>query len=211
VSITLHNADIVTVLPRVSGARIVHADPPWCYDNRAICRGNGTKSVLPYGVLDYATIRDHLDAAYDAAGDDAYLLLWMTWPHIGLWFASPASVTRWTFKSGGGWAKTGGIGVGSHWRGDSEPLLLFTKGKPRPTKRNLRNTYTGPRTRHSEKPVAWLEQVIDAFSSPGDLVLDLYAGMAPAARACVATGRQYVGAEIDEERYRLALETMKVP
>lgn len=207
-SVTLHHADIVTVLPLVSGARIVHADPPWSYGGRENCRGDGTRSGLPYGVLDYRGIRDHLDAAFDVATDDAYLLLWTTWPHIGLWLASPEAQMRWRFISGGVWAKTGGIGVGLHWRGDSEPLLLYAKGKPKPSRRNLRNTYTGPRTRHSEKPVAWLEQVIDTFSQPGDLVLDLYAGMAPAARACVATGRRYVGAEIDEERYRAAMATL---
>jgi hypothetical protein len=208
-TIDLRCADVSSLFAEVTGARIVHADPPWSYSNHAICRGDGTKSVLPYGVLDYAVIRDHLDAAYDAAAEDAYLLLWMTWPHIGLWFASPASATRWTFKSGGVWAKTGGIGVGSHWRGDSEPLLLFTKGKPRPRLRNLRNTYVGPRTRHSAKPDAWLGQVFDAFSQPDDLVFDLYAGLGSAARACSTIGRRYVGAELDPDRHAEAVRLLE--
>jgi hypothetical protein len=36
-------------------------------------------------------------------------------------------------------------------------------------------------------------------------VLDLYAGMAPLARACLGTGRRYLGAEIDLERHKQAL------
>ena len=43
---------------------------------------------------------------------------------------------------------------------------------------------------------------------PGDLVLDLFAGMAPVARACARTGRRYVGAEIDPERYRQAVNRL---
>jgi hypothetical protein len=192
----------------VRGARIVHADPPWSYGNRAICRGDGTKSELPYGVLTYAPILAHLDAAFDAAADDAYLFLWTTWPHLALWLAAAEGNMRWRYLSGGVWAKTGGIGIGLHWRGDSEPVLLYAKGKPRPRLRNLRNTYVGPRTRHSEKPDAWLGQVFDALSDPGDLVLDLYAGMAPAARACIAVGRRYVGAEIDAARHAEAVASL---
>lgn len=206
--IDLRCADVTSLLGEVTGARIIHADPPWGYDNRAICRGDGTKSVLPYGVLDYASIAGHLDAAYDCAADDAYLLLWITWPHLVLWLDALRGGMRWKFLSGGTWAKTGGIGVGSHWRGDSEPLLLYGKGKPRPRVRNLRNTYVGPRTRHSAKPEAWLGQVFDAFSQPGDLVFDLYAGLGSAARACASTGRRYVGAELDPARHAEAMRLL---
>ena len=207
--IDLRCADVAVLLAEVRGARIVHADPPWSYNNRAICRGDGTKSVLPYGVLDYDAILAHLDAAFDCAADDAYLLLWVTWPHLVLWAAASEGRMRWTFKSGGAWAKTGGIGVGSHWRGDSEPLLLYAKGKPRPRLRNIRNTFVGRRTRHSEKPAEWLSVLFDGFTEPDDLIFDLYAGMAPAARACAATGRRYVGAEIDPDRHAKAMSLLQ--
>ena len=203
--IDLRCTDVATLLGEVRGARIIHADPPWTYDNLAMCRGDGTKSTIPYGVLNYTAILGHLDAAYDCAEDNSYLLLWTTWPHLALWLAAAEGKMRWRYLSGGVWAKTGGIGVGSHWRGDSEPLLMYAKGKPRPVLRNLRNTYVGPRTRHSEKPDAWLSQVFGALAEPDALVFDLYAGLGSAARACVSSGRRYVGAEIDPARHAEAL------
>ena len=191
----------------VRGARIVHADPPWDYGGRENCRGDGTRSGLDYAVLGYADVLAHLDAAYDCAADDAYLLLWMTWPHLAPWLAASTG-TRWRYLSGGCWAKTGGIGVGLHWRGDSEPLMLYGKGKPRPRLRNLRNTYVGPRTRHSEKPDTWLATIVTALAAPGEQVFDLYAGLGSMARACVASGRAYIGAEIDPARHAAAYASL---
>lgn len=187
----------------VRGARIIHADPPWDYDHRANCRGDGTVSWLDYRTMRYPDVLAHLDAAFDCAADNAYLLLWMTWPHLAPWLAASTGM-RWRYLSGGCWAKTGGIGVGLHWRGDSEPLLLYAKGKPRPLLRNLRNTYVGPRTRHSEKPDAWLTSIVGALAAPGERVFDLYAGLGSMLRACAASGRAYVGAEIDPARHATA-------
>jgi len=47
---------------------------------------------------------------------------------------------------------------------------------------------------------------IERWTDPGDLVVDLFAGMAPVALACVATGRRYIGAEADPVRHRQALD-----
>lgn len=208
-NIDLRCADVSSLFTEVTGARIIHADPPWDYGGRENCRGDGTRSGLEYAVFGYDTVLQHLDAAYDCAADDAYLLLWTTWPHLALWLDAARGNMRWRYLSGGAWAKTGGIGVGLHWRGDSEPLLLYGKGKPRPRVRNLRNTYVGPRTRHSVKPEPWLGSMFDTFSQPDDLVFDLYAGLGSAARACATIGRRYVGAELAPDRHAEAVRLLE--
>lgn len=101
--------------------------------------------------------------------------------------------------------KTGTFGVGYHWRGQSEPVAVFTKGACGRPAENLINAHVSRPTNHSEKPVDWMRQWVLAWTSPGDLVLDLYAGMAPLARACLGTCRRYVGAEIDPVRHAEAL------
>ena len=55
--------------------------------------------------------------------------------------------------------------------------------------------------------VGWQAEMIRRWCPPGDLVLDLYAGMGSVARATLRAGegRRYVGAEIDEGRHRAAL------
>lgn len=191
--------DCANVIASVSGAALVHADPPWTYRN-AGCKGNARDE---YDLLTLEGIATHLDAAYDAAADDAYLLCWVTFPTMMEW-APHLLATRWMYKTGGCWGKTQGLGIGHHFRGDAEPLLVLTKGKPRPV-RAISSLHLSPRGKHSEKPEEWLAALFRSFAPPGSLVLDVYAGLGPAARACVRTGHRYVGAEIDEDRHRRAL------
>jgi len=198
--IDLRCCGVADVLAETRGAALVHADPPWSYDNEG-CQGTAADS---YDTITMSEIVAHIDSAFDSAERDSYLLLWCTFPKLVEWLDASSGM-RWTYKSGGAWAKSDGFGVGFHWRGDSEILLLYTKGKPRPLNRLLSNLHIGPRTKHSEKPEPWLRALVAGFCPADGLVLDLYAGLAPMARACKATGRDYLGAEIDEERHRHAM------
>ena len=57
----------------------------------------------------------------------------------------------------------------------------------------------------ADPPWSYRNKHVRAFCPPGGLVLDLYCGMGPYARACHAEGRNYIGSEIDPERHRAAL------
>lgn len=197
--VDLRLADVADVVRDVRGAALVHADPNWQYDNQRL---NGT-AEKHYAVDAMAGIVAVVDASYDAALDDAYLVLWCTFPMLADWMAASAEM-RWEYVSGGAWAKTGSMGIGFHWRGDAEIALLYRKGSPKPIA-TVSNAHVGPRSEHSEKPEAWLVELVGAFCPVGGLVLDLYAGLAPLARACALRGRRYVGAEIDEARRAEAL------
>lgn len=203
--IDLRCCSVDALLDEVRGASLVVADPPWLYTVSG--GGNGTVSGR-YGCLPVSSIAGHLDAAWDCAADDAYLLLWATWPILmdaGDGFPLHGW-GRWEGVSGGAWLKTGRPGVGFHWRGQVEPALLYRKGRPRPQAMALSGHQTEQRAgRHSEKPLPWAREHVRAFAPPGGLVFDLYAGMAPYARACAAEGRRYVGAEIDSARHADAM------
>ena len=188
----------------ISGVRLVSADPPWEYTNTGtVDRGFNGCAAGQYDCPSMSDIVTTLDCAFDCCLPDAYMLCWTTWPML-LEFLLEMQRSRWRYLSGGSWHKTGGLGIGFHFRGDSEPLLLFAKGKPRPIKA-MSNAYASPRGRHSEKPVEFWLRVLEAMTEPGDLVLSVYSGMCPEARAAKATGRKLVGAEIDPERHRMAL------
>jgi hypothetical protein len=179
---------------------LIVADPPWGYS-----QAPGVASPeLQYSTVTDAQIARWIDAAWDVS-PTARLALWCTWPKLGEWWAAAqAHGLRWTYKSGGSWHKEGPPGVGHHWRGHSELVLMYTKGSPTIAPSMLRNAHTSQRQRHSEKPVGWMAEWLERWTSPGDLVLDLFAGLGPMARACARTGRRYVGAELDPERYREA-------
>lgn len=106
--------------------------------------------------------------------------------------------------TGGAWLKLQSQGVGYHWLGRTEPVLVFVKRGAavyRDTNHDLGNGHASPREEHSRKPLEWLRGMVRRWTPPEGLVLDLWAGLAPMAAACKLEGRAYVGAEIDPERW----------
>ena len=204
--IDLRCCDVADLLGEVRGARLVHADPPWLYAREA-----GHANPETFGIFAGLTepeIVEHLDRSHDCI-DTGRLVCWYTWPKAAEWRTAGMAGARWgTETTGGAWLKTGQVGVGYHWRGQTEPVAVFTKGATgRPTEAIINGHASKPGP-HSEKPLWWLRAMVRAWTDPGDLVLDLYAGLAPMARACALEGRNYVGAEIDPERHRMALDRL---
>jgi len=81
-----------------------------------------------------------------------------------------------------------------------EAAYLLAKGYPCPVRAIndvLRWEYTGNRHHPTEKPVSALAPIIEAFSRPGDIVLDPFAGSGSTAVAAHGLGRRYVGIELD--------------
>lgn len=192
--------DAADVLPTLTGADLVHADPPWEYRNT----GTEGAAIGHFALTGDAMIAQHVALLHGCAAPSAYLLCWCTWPKLGEWMGVAAD-GPWRYTTGGAWGKRGPdgdggrLGIGFHIRGDSEPLLIYTKGtlKAREAVSNLHNSH---RAAHSEKPVEWLRDLVRAYCPPDGLVLDLYAGRAPLGVACMLEGRRYVGVEIDPDR-----------
>ena len=188
-------------LGRVS---LVVADPPWLYHQAP---GHSADPSLHYGGLSDRAIVEILDMAYGAIGERGRLALWATWPKLGEYEdAKRGRPFRWRYVSGGAWVKTGGnAGTGYHWLGAAEPILLYTKGTRLCTEWGaLKNAHVSERRAHSEKPWEFMAGWIERWTQPGDIVLDLFAGLGPVAVACLATGRGYLGAELDPKRCEAA-------
>ena len=116
----------------------------------------------------------------------------------------PADAAIVGIVTGGAWLKERQVGVGFHWRGQTEPVLVFMKrGAPAHVDRDhlLLNGYASIPEEHSRKPLPWLRTMLRAWTAPDAMVLDLWAGLAPMAAACKLEGRNYIGAEIDPARH----------
>lgn len=196
-----------------AGARLVIADPPWDeYENRP----GVAAPDLSYPLLSPEKIAEHIDAAYDCAAPGARLVMWACWPLLAPWLAKPHPIfsSRWKWISGGSWHKERSAGVGFHWLGRSEPLLLAVKAGGTPyvgtdkvtgTRIDLGNAHSSVRTDHSEKPLGWYREMLGRWTAPGDLVLSVYSGLFPEGRACALEGRRCIGAEIDPVRHAAAV------
>ena len=184
---------------------MIHADPCWQYSEGAAGKGMAQPELNGiYKCMTDADIAAILDLAYDCASPGARLVCWATWPKLMEFLNAGGAGKRWEYVTGGAWLKERQVGVGFHWRGQTEPALVFIKrGAPAHVDRDhlLLNGYASIPEEHSRKPLPWLRTMLRAWTAPDALVLDLWAGLAPMAAACKLEGRNYIGAEIDPARH----------
>ena len=60
-----------------------------------------------------------------------------------------------------------------------------------------------------EKPADMLRQIINASSRPGDVVADFFMGSGSTVKAAIELGRQAIGVELEEERFRQLDEAIR--
>ncbi|HWJ87810.1 DNA methylase [Shinella daejeonensis] len=89
-----------------------------------------------------------------------------------------------------------------------EQAYLLAKGNPtlpaQPIPDVLDFPYTGNRLHPTQKPVEALTPLIEAFTKPGDLVLDPFSGSGSTLAAAQQTGRNWTGIELDNAHYHTA-------
>ena len=212
--INLQNAEASTLISYITQpVDLVHADPPWSYNN-AVGSGGNAKASRHYDVMSMLHICNDLQAAYGVAADNSYLALWCTLPLLAEWMGQGISKHmigrfHWQYITAAVWHKTGQLGVGFHVRGDAEICLIYKKGKPKP-KAPARSNHWSERNRgHSIKPKVGLKHINEMGTHAGETVLDLYAGAsASMAICCRELGRHYMGAEADPVRHKEALTVL---
>lgn len=145
---------------------IIYADPPWSYNDRG-CNGNAAQH---YPLMKDKDICD-LPVA-DIAADDCVLFMWATYPKLQ---AALDTIKAWgfTYKSiGFQWVKQNKSGKGyffglGRWtRGNTEPCLIATKGKPKRVSASVGQLVFSPLRAHSQKPDEVRERIVDLM---GDL------------------------------------------
>jgi len=67
-----------------------------------------------------------------------------------------------------------------------------------------------PKIHPAQKPVKLIRKLVETFTDPGDVVIDPCFGSGSTGRACLETGRNFYGFEINKEFYRRAKEEMLV-
>jgi len=67
----------------------------------------------------------------------------------------------------------------------------------------------GKRIHPTQKPVALMEYLIKTYTNDGDTVLDFTMGSGTTGVACVNTGRDFIGIELDPEYYQIAKKRIR--
>lgn len=93
-------------------------------------------------------------------------------------------------------------------RYEHEQAYLLAKGNPsrpaRPTPDVIDMPYSGNRLHPTQKPVEALAPLIEAFTQPGELVLDPFSGSGSTLAAARQLGRDWTGIELDNSHYHTA-------
>lgn len=61
----------------------------------------------------------------------------------------------------------------------------------------------------TQKPVALIEEMINKHSKENDVVLDCFSGSGTTAVACIRTGRNFIGCELDKYYYDKSIDRLK--
>lgn len=151
--------------PLPDGAfRVVVADPPWQYENKAT-RGAAEDH--------YSTMTIEELCALDVVsrvGDDAHLYLWTTNGFLNEAF-DVLNAWGFKYKTCLTWVKPQ-MGMGNYFRSSTEHVLFGVRGSLQTQDRGLMNWFEAPRGKHSAKPDSFYDLVEKA--SPGPY-LELFA------------------------------------
>lgn len=108
---------------------------------------------------------------------------------------------------------------GTYYMGAYEYILFFRKGRDRPindcgTSDILSvpmNKQKGPdgNLHDTEKPAELMRILIENSSNEGDTVMDPFMGIGSTGVACMRTGRDFVGCEIEKRYYDIAVDRIE--
>ena len=68
---------------------------------------------------------------------------------------------------------------------------------------------SGDTYHQTPKPLWLMQQQIEQFTDPGDLIWDPYAGSATTGVACLITGRRFIGHEMQERYFEIACDRLR--
>ena len=187
--------DCVAVMGRMPPASVdfIATDPPYLVnyqsrDGRSIANDVTDEWLRPACARMYRVLKDN-----------RFLLCFYAWNRVDTFF------TAWKaagFRPVGHlvWVKRYSSSE-RFLRYSHESAYLLAKGHPEPPQSVIRDVlewrYTGNTLHPTQKPVMALRPPIQAFTRPGEIVLDPFVGSGTTAVAAKTLGRRYIGIDID--------------
>ncbi len=132
--------------------QIIYADPPWRYRDKG-CNGNCEAHYKTMKIQDIASL-----GVDSISAKDCVLFLWTTYPMLE---ETLYLINQWGFRYksiGFQWVKlnkkalTPFYGLGRWTRGNTEPCLIATKGRPQRIAKDVFQLIQEPIRGHSQKP-----------------------------------------------------------
>lgn len=203
--------DSTLIAPTITGP--IHAiitDPPYgmAFHSGSAQTADGLKwveDIANDGDIDVA-IGIFLAAMFplvENSADEAEMYVFCRWSMIGRWIEAVNALEPFVVKNLLVWDKgTPGMGdVEANWGFSYEAIVYAKKGRrPIPNRRSsviaVDRTPSNKHIHPTQKPVELLEILLRMSTSPGDLVVDPFAGSGSTIVACERLGRRGIGIEL---------------
>jgi len=204
---TILHGDCLNVMPQLADRSVdfILTDPPY---------------VAAYRSRDNQTLRNDDHAAWlkpsfaeihRVLKNNACAISFYGWPKVDLFFAA--------WKQAG-FRIAGHIVFRKRYASKTaflqyrhEAAYLLVKGNPAfpaaPLPDVMDWTYTGNKHHPTQKSIHILKPLIEAFTKPGDLVLDPFAESGSTCLAAHRTGRHYLGIELDAKHHATASQRLE--
>ena len=199
---TLTHGDCLNVLPKIPSGSVnfILTDPP--YMTRYQSRDGRTVPNDDNG----AWLKPAFAAMFRVLAPDSFGVGFYGWPKADLFMQAYRAA---------GFRVVGHLMFPKRYassarflRYQHESAHLLAKGNPPPPEKPIGDViewkYTGNHYHPAQKPLAVLTPLIEAFSRPGDMVLDPFAGSGSTLLAAKMLGRNWLGIELDKEYHATA-------
>ena len=142
--------------------KIIYADPPWSYKDKALAGNRG--ACCKYPVMSIDEIKNL--PVKDIADDDCILFMWVTFPKLNECFEV---IKEWGFEyktNAFTWVKKykngdNFMGMGRWTRANAEICLLATKGKQKRVNAGVRQIIESVPEKHSKKPDIVRDKIVE--------------------------------------------------
>ena len=196
------HGDCISLMQRMPAASVdlIVTDPPYLVDyvsrdGRSIANDRKSDWIVPAFTEAYRVLKDDslCVSFYGWHKADAFLEAWRAvgFKPVGHFVA----VKKYSSSS-------------KHLEARHECAYLLAKGDPPLPKCPISDVlpwkYTGNHRHPTEKPVAAIMPLIEAFSRPKDIVLDPFAGSGTVAVTAFQMARRYIAIEKSKEYHRIA-------
>lgn len=225
---TLIEGDCMDVLPGIGGVTHVICDPPYSehthskpWQSKALANGGDSRAASEHGGIDFASLTN--DQAFQvaewAAGHvERWSIVFCDLEGIQTW-REAIRATAMDYVRTCIWDKVDSCPqfTGDRPASAAEAFVCaHRKGRKRWNGGGRRNVFSfpvnaerGSKPHPTTKPLALMLTIVELFTSPGDLVVDPFAGSGTTGVACLRLGRPVIMIEKDPKYAAVARERMR--
>lgn len=165
-----------------------------------------------------ATFDAALEPLIPLCADECEMYVFTAWQVIDLWLPYLRSIPGFEVKQQLVWQK-GYPGMGDinyNWGCGWEAIFYLKKGnRPVPYRRSgvisIDRIPSGKNIHPTEKPTQLIGMLVEMSTNKGDLVVDPFSGSGSTAVACMDTGRNSLGIELDAQHHKLSVGRLDMP